>query len=111
MKRLCIPALALGFLVALSTMGFTSKRATPPNPASTPSTANHRDVYYYFYDNNDNYTVNATAISEEYRLENIYYVYVDENSIGGDQLEVGYVNPGKPHMGYPDIFLYGHFGN
>jgi hypothetical protein len=99
----------LTFIAALSAMGFTGKPIAPSKAATPSATQNHRDVNYYFYDNDDNYTNFATAITEEGRLEGIYGVYVDENSIGGTLLEEGYVMPGEPHTGFPDIFLYGHF--
>lgn len=114
MKRLSIMLGSLAFLLALTAMSFTVKRTPASKPITKPvkHAANKaRDVAYYFYDNNDNYVTHATAAQEEYRLEVIYQVIVDENSAGGDQLELGYVIPGKPHMGFPDIFLYGHFGH
>ena len=104
MKRLSISLLALSFLLVLLTMGFTKK----PTHAARPS-QKIRDVGYYFYNNSDNFVDWATADDEAYELEEVYNVLVDQNSIGGTLLEEGYVNPGKPHMGFPDVFLYGHF--
>jgi len=100
-------------LLALFAMSFTIKNTPASKPTITPAehaTQKARDVFYYFYDNNDSFVDHNTAAEEEYRLEDIYGVLVDENSIGGDQLELGYVMPGKPHTGFPDVFLYGHFG-
>jgi hypothetical protein len=101
------------FLLALVAMSFTVKHTpvTPSTPSSSkPATQKARDIYYYFYDVNDNYVDYNTATDETYRLENLYYVYVDQNSEGADLLENGYVMPGKPHTGWVDVFLYGHFG-
>jgi len=114
MKRLSFALGALIFVMALTAMSFTAKHTpssrsmiTSPKPAAKKA----RDVAYYFYDLNDNYVDHATAADEEYRLENIYFVLVDQNSGGGDLLENGYVMPGKPHTGFVDCFLYGHFGS
>jgi len=114
MKHVSTTLGALAFFLALATMSFTVKHTPASKSTATPTkpaTQNARDTYYYFYDVNDNYVIHNTTISEEYRLENIYGVLVDENSGGGDLLEEGYVMPGKPHTGFPDVFLYGHFGS
>ncbi|HVU95475.1 MAG TPA: hypothetical protein VHE34_09630 [Puia sp.] len=114
MKRLSTALGALVFLLALTAMSFTAKH-TPSSrstiTSSKPAAKKARDVAYYFYDLNDNYVDHATAADEEYRLENIYFVLVDQNPSGGDNLEYGYVMPGKPHTGFVDCFLYGHFGS
>ena len=114
MKHLSTTLGAMAFLFALAAMSFTVKHPPASGSAaksSSPAIKKARDVYYYFYDLNDNYVDHATAAQEEYRLENIYYVLVDQNSMGGDLLEEGYVMPGKPHTGFVDCFLYGHFGS
>jgi hypothetical protein len=114
MKHVSTALGAGAFVLALVAMSFTAKHTPASNSTTTPpnhATQKARDVSYYFYDNNDNYVEHATAAQKEYNLEVIYQVLVDENSIGGDQLELGYVMPGKPHTGFPDIFLYGHFGS
>jgi hypothetical protein len=114
MKHVSTTLGAMGFLLALAAMSFTVKH-TPASgstvTSSNPAAKKARDVLYYFYDQNDNYVDHATAIDEEYRLEDIYFVLVDQNPSGGDPLEYGYVMPGKPHTGFIDCFLYGHFGD
>lgn len=105
MKRLSI-SLSLTFLLALAGMGFMVK------PTQVKHAQNKtRDIEYYWYDTSDNYVDVAIAADEEWRLENVYGVVVDQNSIGGTLLEKGYVNPGKPHMSFVGCFLYGHFGH
>jgi hypothetical protein len=114
MKRLSTALGAMAFLLALAAMSFTVKHTPASKSTATPTkhaAQKARDTYYYFYDVNDNYVDHNTTINEEYRLENIYGVLVDENSGGGDLLEEGYVMPGKPHTGFVDVFLYGHFGS
>ena len=114
MKRLSSLIGAGAFILALAAMSFTVKHTPASKSTATPTkpaTQKARDTYYYFYDVNDNYVIHNTTIDEEDRLENIYGVLVDENSGGGDLLEEGYVMPGKPHTGFPDVFLYGHFGS
>jgi hypothetical protein len=130
MKHLRTTGMMLIFGAILVCMSFTTKRTTPANAALTrannpsamalhPSAktsasrihTNHKDVFYYFYDTTDTYVENATADHEEVVLMNATGVLVDENSVGGTLLEEGYTIPGKPHMGFPDIFLYAHFGH
>jgi hypothetical protein len=104
MKRLSIRLLTLGFLLALTGTGFTAKPGAAARPAH-----NTRDIYYYWYDDNDNYVDYNSVYNEEYNLEIEYQVLVDQNPTGGTLLEEGYVDAGKPHMDLPGGMLYGHF--
>ena len=108
MKRLSISTLSLFFLLAMAALGFTEKPTGAAPAASNASTSTASgtsasiaravataatrqvwDVWYYWYDTSDNYQNFATVADEEYRLEGIYGVYVDQNSVGGTLLEKG----------------------
>jgi len=104
MYRLSFPLLSAVFLTVLACMGFMAKPVAKPLQPQ-----NARDILYYWFDTSDNYVDYATAADEEYNLEVEYGVLVDENPIGGDQLELGYLSPGKPHMELAEAILYGHF--
>ena len=111
MKRLSISLPALSFVLAflsLTAIAWSNTHAAHPAKAAYPAKT-ARDITYYWYNTSDNYVGYNTLSAEEFRLEGIYGVPVDDNSAGGTLLEKGYVNFGTPHMGFADEILSAHY--
>lgn len=123
-KNFIMKPLAFRFVAVATVLFFLLSAFTMINPqgmadpaagavskpsAQSGSAAQKFDVYYYWFDVNNNYLGWMDAAQMAGVLEEEYQVWVDEDTIGGTLLAEGYADGSLPHDEWPACDLYGHF--